>query len=150
MLIFAVSPEDKTALKAWAEARIPHLNGGELPPCEVAGVVRGGKLAAVVAFYDYVANPDGPTIRVSVAAETVRWARPSVIAGIYHYAFAQAGAYCLEAATPLANAATLQLLRRIGLKQWGIRPHAYGRKRHQAHFYLTADMWRRSPYFREV
>lgn len=150
MLLFATRPEEVAALRQWAEARIPHLYGGSLPECQIAGVVRHGRLSAAVAFYDYIQYPDGPTLRVSVAAESVQWARPHVIAAIYQYAFQQAGAFMLEAATPAANTATLRLLERIGFKQWGIRPHAYGRKKHQAQFYLTADMWRRSKYFCEV
>ena len=150
VLIFARDEEQAQALRDWAEARIPHLDGGRIPPAVFGGVVRGDKLAAVVAFYDFIPNPAGPIMRVSVAAENVRWARPHVIAAIYHYAFAQAGAYTLEAGTPLANEATCKLLARIGFKRWGIRPHAYGRKKHQALYFLTADMWRQSPYHCEV
>lgn len=150
MLIFASTPEEKALLRAWAEQRIPHLHGGELPECQIAGVIRHGAMSAAVAFYDHVVNPDGATLHVSVAADGPHWARPGVIAAIYHYAFAQAGAYVLEVGTPLANAATCKFLLRIGFKQWGVRPHAYGRKQHQACFTMSADAWRRSKYFREV
>jgi RimJ/RimL family protein N-acetyltransferase len=150
VLIFATSPEQTAGLVAWASARIPHLYGGELGPCVAGGVVRHGQLAAVVAFYDWRALPDGGTLKVSVAAETVHWARPHVIAAIYHYAFKQAGAYLLEVGTPLANTATCQFLRRIGFQQDGILPHRYGRKKHMAAFSITADQWRRTKYFKEV
>jgi RimJ/RimL family protein N-acetyltransferase len=73
-----------------------------------------------------------------------------VIAAIYQYAFGQVGANVLEVGTPLANEATLKFLGKIGFKRWGIRPHAYGRKQHQACFTLSADAWRRSIYYREV
>ena len=150
MLIFADGPDQTAWLVRWAEERIPHLYGGSLGPCVVGGVVRYGKLSAVVAFYDFRPLPDGGTIKVSVAAETAHWARPHVIAAIYHYAFRQAGAYVLEAGTPLANKTTCKLLRRIGFQQDGVLPHRYGRKKHMAVFSLTADQWRRSPYFVEV
>lgn len=149
-LVFANAPDEVAMLRAWAEERIPHLHGGELPECQIAGVVRGGKVTAAVAFYNYIANPDGSVLSVSVATESRHWARPSVIAAIYHYAFAQAKAYTLEVATPLANVEVCKFLARIGFKQWGTRPHFYGRKQHQACFTLNADMWRRSKYFREI
>lgn len=150
MLIFANTPEQTVWLKAWAEARIPHLFGGEIAACVVGGVVRHNRLSAVVAFYDWRPLPDGGSIKVSVAAETAQWARPDVLTGIYDYAFRQAGAYLLEVGTPLANKATCKFLRRVGFQQDGVLPHRYGRKQHMAVFSMTADQWRRTPYFREV
>ena len=150
MLIFAQTPEQTEWLKAWASERIPHLFGGDFGQCVAGGVVRYGKLTAVVAFYDWRPLPDGGTIKVSVAAETAHWARPGVIAAIYHYAFRQAGAFVLEVGTPLANKTTCKLLRRIGFQQDGVLPHRYGRKQHMAVFSMTADQWRRTKYFTEV
>lgn len=150
MLIFAATPEEVDYLRAWAEARIPHLHGMGLPECQVAGVVRHGKLSAVVAFYDHGRHPDGDTLNVSVAAEGPHWARPSVLHAIFHYAFVHVGAYVLEVGTPLANAATIKFLLHVGFKQWGVRPHGYGRKKHQVCFTMSADAWRKTKYFKGI
>lgn len=150
MLIFARTPEETAWLVDWASARIPHLFGGTFGECVAGGIVRHARLSAVVAFYDYRPLPDGGTLKVSVAAESAHWARPGVVAAIYHYAFRQAGAFLLEAGTPLANKETCRFLRRIGFQQDGILPHRYGRKQHMAVFSLSADQWRRTKYFTEV
>lgn len=150
MLIFAQDPDHVRRLCDWATARIPHLYGGEFGPCVVGGVVRQGAISAVVVFHDYRELPGGSVIKVSVAADSRMWARPSVVAAIYHYAFAQAGCFLLEVGTPLANAETCRFLRKIGFQQDGVLPHRYGRKQHMAVFSLSADQWRRNKYFKEV
>ena len=149
MLIFASTPEETAQLEAWASERIPHLYGGDFGPCVMGGVVRHGALSAVVAFYEYRALPGGDTMRVSVAADGPHWARPAVLAAVFHYAFVTAGVNLLEAGTPHGNAATIKFLRRVGFQQDAILPHRYGNKNHMAVFSMSRAQWRRSRWFLE-
>jgi RimJ/RimL family protein N-acetyltransferase len=151
MLIWPSDDATKHALIEWAQSRIPHLYGGELPPCVIGGVVRSGVLQAAVAFYDARDQAEGwRTLGVSVAADSVRWARPSVLYAIFQYAFEQARADLLVVGTPHKNEAAIKLLRHLGFHPDGIRRHRYGHKLHAADFSMTRAEWQRGKWFMEA
>lgn len=150
-LIFAETPETHAALMKWASARIPHLFGRELPPCQIAGVVRHQRVVAAVAFYEEKTMQDGwKTLNVSAAAESRHWARPPVLRAALHYAFVQAGADLLQAGTPHTNKETIQFLRHLGFKPDGVLRRRYGERLHAAMFSMTRHEWRKSRWFVEV
>lgn len=150
-LIFAEAEPTKAALRKWAQDRIPHLFGVDLPPCQIAGVVRHERMVAAVAFYDLKTVRDGwRTLQVSAAADSARWARPSVLRAVFQYAFGQAGADVLQAGTPHTNMATIKFLRHLGFKPDGVLRHRYGDNLHAAIFSMTRHEWSRSRWFVEV
>ena len=151
MLIWPVDEAQKAALIEWAGGRIPHLYGGDFGPCVAGGVVRGGMLQAVVAFYGAREQAEGwRTLGVSVAADNVLWARPGVLHAIFQYAFDQHGADLLTAGTPHKNEAGIRLLKRLGFHADGVSRHRYGFKLHAAEFSMTRAEWQRGKWYMEA
>jgi hypothetical protein len=146
VLIFAGTDEERALVVAWAAERIEAVRGSDFGPCQAAGVVVHGQMAAAVIFHDW---QDGArTMQLSMAADSPRWAAPAVLRGLFRYAFVTAGANKLWTATPHTNARALRFNHGIGMKQEATLRHHFGPKSHAVICSMIAAEWQRSKWFK--
>lgn len=124
-------PEMTAPLAAWAAERIPHVGEAGFGPCWAVGVVREGRLAAVVVFHDW--QRVSATAQVSIAADTSRWASRQVIGAILGAAFdGRMGGPVRKvwSAIPLNNKRALRFNLGIGFTQEGTLREQFAPKVH--------------------
>jgi RimJ/RimL family protein N-acetyltransferase len=85
------------------------------------GVVRGGRVVAVALF----SNFQPPTIEITFATTTPRWASREAIRGILGYPFVQLACKRVTAITEECNGPARAFLERLGFAKEGIHPDAF-------------------------
>lgn len=110
-----LSTRPRAELLAWANARIPLLNGPFGDSTTPLGVENDDGLAAVVVFSDWA--PQAGTIQASAAADDARWLMDQrVIDMIWAYAFETCGCQKVWAVTSLKNTRMLRCFKALGFE----------------------------------
>jgi len=101
----------------WVGERLDVFDFG---PCSAIGIVRDGHLVAGAVFHQY----RHPSIEMSFASTTPRWASRDVIRAIVRYAFLQLNCRRLTCITPEENERAITALERVGFRREGRHPEA--------------------------
>jgi hypothetical protein len=141
-LYYPANAAENAALVKWCADRIPHVRGGDFGPCQALGVVRRGRMAAVVVFHDW--QKAFLTLQVSMASETPAWASRDVLRGMFAYGFLTARANKLWTATPHDAAGVLAFNRGIGMKSEATLGEHFGPKRHAVICRMFRREWEKS------
>jgi RimJ/RimL family protein N-acetyltransferase len=104
----------------WVEARVPECRGFDTPAG--FGVLRGGRLAAGVVFYNYDAHAGD--IEVIIAAESPRWASREVFWTAFAYPFLQLGCRRVTARVNVSNLRARRLVEGAGFVLEGLMRRA--------------------------
>lgn len=101
---------------AWLQERIPHLDNLGIGDATYAAIA-GGKsaLGAVVAFHDW--NQRGGTLQISMAADSLVWAKKENITALLRYPFEVVGVNKIWTGTPSTNERALRVNEKIGLER---------------------------------
>jgi RimJ/RimL family protein N-acetyltransferase len=100
----------------WVEARVPECRGFDKPAG--FGVLRNGRLAAGVVFYNYDARAG--EIEVIIAAEGPGWASREVLWTAFAYPFLQLGCRRVTARVNVGNARARRLVEGAGFVLEGL------------------------------
>lgn len=104
-------------LTAWVSDRI-NLCSNDFGECATMGFVNGKhELIAAVVFSEY--RPDTKDIRVSIAADTPRWATKNNIRAIFEYPFKQLGCERLTVIVAKKNKRSRKLVQGVGFVEEG-------------------------------
>jgi RimJ/RimL family protein N-acetyltransferase len=100
-----------------ADYEVAHWVGEQLGikswgPCSAIGIAEGGRLIAGVVYNNY----HWPSIELSIASISPRWASRRTLREIFRYPFVQLGCKRVNAITPLSNTKALKMNERLGLK----------------------------------
>lgn len=111
--------------------------------CRSFGVIRDGRLIAVIVFSEF----RWPNIEASIWSSSPRWATPGVLRAVMNYAFHQLNCRRITAVTEATNQRARAFLCRLGFDQEGVHPDAlpsgdavtYGLLKSRAARWLTED-----------
>lgn len=115
-------------LCAWAESKI---TGAKFANYQTIGVLRDGKIAAVAVYHEY----RHPSIEMSFAADSPRWATRQVIYTLMAYPFDQLEVRRVTAITRKKNRKIRRLIEGIGFKLEGTLRFAYDKPNDDACVY---------------
>lgn len=115
MIYVPRSPDENAELIEWAANRIENAS---FEKAQAVGVYRHGVLAAVAVFHDYRA----PSIHISLAADSPRWATKEVMRFLAGYAFVTCGCKVIVATASKWNKPSRRLLEGLGFDYSGKIP----------------------------
>ena len=126
----------------WIAERVPLMRGQDVLPCATMAWCIGDRVAAAVAFHDYMKFENGwQTIRVSMAADGRRWNRPGLFKEWMRYPFKQLNVDKLGAVTTTDNPAAVRLLFGIGFRREAILRKEFGPKVHAVAMSMLRSEW---------
>lgn len=89
-------------------------------PCSAIGVVRDGHMVAGAVYSNY----RHPSIEISFASMTPRWATREAIRALLRYPLVQLNCRRLYAVSPVQQTGAIEFMKRLGFRQEGYHPHA--------------------------
>ena len=110
----------------WTAERIETVD--DFGDCAGLAVVTGDRVMAGIVFNGY--RPNFSTIEVSVAADSVMWARPRIIAEILAYPFRQLGVHTVFSTMAAGNDRAIKFNKHLGFRRPTTVGHFFGPGRH--------------------
>jgi RimJ/RimL family protein N-acetyltransferase len=123
-------------VKTFVASRIPHMQGGNFAPQDTAlGVIRNGKFCGGVVFHEY----NGPTVFMSGAFDSPRWALPGTLRALFAYPFDTLGVENLLTATGRKNEKARKIDEGLGFKPVGMVRHYWGKGKDAALYQMPRN-----------